>query len=148
MQVSNKAAIALYRDQLGYVCDRTVPGYYHDGEDAYLMVLTDLQTQQAQLSPEQRQEAKRENTRRGGSLSWPAVEATSAARDSPQDASGCAQERALTELRQNAQAAPPPPPPCLLSEKPEPLLLKGRVLANITSDAPQIEVTNSSEQQR
>jgi hypothetical protein len=59
--VSNKAAISLYRDQLGYVCDRTVSRYYHDGEDAHLMVRTGLQDQLESMPAEQRQEMKRQN---------------------------------------------------------------------------------------
>lgn len=41
-RVSNAAAIKLYSDSLNYVCQRTVPGYYADGEDACLMQLTGL----------------------------------------------------------------------------------------------------------
>lgn len=37
VRVSNRAALGLYRDRLGYKVDNTEVGYYADGEDAYQM---------------------------------------------------------------------------------------------------------------
>mmetsp|Transcript_17941 Transcript_17941/g.68039 ORF Transcript_17941/g.68039 Transcript_17941/m.68039 type:complete len:180 (-) Transcript_17941:53-592(-) len=37
VRVSNKAATRLYKDVLGYTVSRTVPRYYHDNEDAFVM---------------------------------------------------------------------------------------------------------------
>ncbi|KAL1302131.1 hypothetical protein AAFC00_002565 [Neodothiora populina] len=37
VRVSNKAALALYRDTLGFKVEGTEPKYYADGEDAYSM---------------------------------------------------------------------------------------------------------------
>jgi len=37
VRVSNKPAIQLYK-KLGYIIVRTIPSYYSDGEDAFLMV--------------------------------------------------------------------------------------------------------------
>lgn len=39
VRVSNQAAIHLYRETLGFTCERTEPKYYADGEDAYCMRL-------------------------------------------------------------------------------------------------------------
>ena len=37
VRVSNRAALGLYRDRLGYKVTNTEVGYYADGEDAYQM---------------------------------------------------------------------------------------------------------------
>ena len=37
VRVSNRAALGLYRDRLGYEVHETSVGYYADGEDAYDM---------------------------------------------------------------------------------------------------------------
>ncbi len=37
VRVSNKGALNLYQDALGYAIERIIPRYYQDGEDAYLM---------------------------------------------------------------------------------------------------------------
>lgn len=37
VRVSNVAALALYRDTLGFKVEKTEPKYYADGEDAYSM---------------------------------------------------------------------------------------------------------------
>lgn len=39
VRVSNKAALRLYRDTLGFTKTETTPKYYADGEDAFLMRL-------------------------------------------------------------------------------------------------------------
>ena len=39
VRVSNSPAISLYR-RLGYFIAQIIKGYYHDGEDAYLMCRT------------------------------------------------------------------------------------------------------------
>lgn len=49
VRVSNKAALALYRDTLGFKVDGTEPSYYADGEDAFGMKM-DLN--HLKLSPE------------------------------------------------------------------------------------------------
>ncbi|MEM1764016.1 MAG: GNAT family N-acetyltransferase, partial [Candidatus Jordarchaeales archaeon] len=36
VRVSNEPAISLYK-KIGFVVVKTIKGYYHDGEDAYLM---------------------------------------------------------------------------------------------------------------
>ena len=37
VRVSNIGATKLYRENMGYRVAKTIKGYYHDGEDAYLM---------------------------------------------------------------------------------------------------------------
>ena len=37
VRVSNKGALNLYQDALGYTIERIIPRYYQDREDAYLM---------------------------------------------------------------------------------------------------------------
>ena len=37
VRVSNRGALNLYQDALGYDVERIIPAYYQDGEDAYLM---------------------------------------------------------------------------------------------------------------
>ncbi len=60
--MSNKAALSLYRDQLGYTCDRTISHYYRDNEDAHMMLLSGLQEQLQQLPAHQRDAIKKANT--------------------------------------------------------------------------------------
>ena len=38
VRVSNRAALGLYKDKLGYEIKETEVGYYADGEDAHKMV--------------------------------------------------------------------------------------------------------------
>lgn len=49
VRVSNKAALALYRDTLGFKVEGTEPKYYADGEDAFSMKM-DLE--HLRLSPD------------------------------------------------------------------------------------------------
>lgn len=40
--MSNKAALKLYTKNLQYKCDRIIPNYYEDGENAFYMTLNGL----------------------------------------------------------------------------------------------------------
>jgi catechol 2,3-dioxygenase-like lactoylglutathione lyase family enzyme len=55
VRVSNKAAIHLYRDTLGFKTEKTESKYYADGEDAYCMRL-DLSHLREQLREEEEEE--------------------------------------------------------------------------------------------
>ncbi|GAB1315169.1 N-terminal acetyltransferase A complex catalytic subunit ard1 [Madurella fahalii] len=69
VRVSNKAAIHLYRDTLGFKTEKTESKYYADGEDAYCMKL-DLSLIREQLREEAEGEAEdRQKTREGESSS-------------------------------------------------------------------------------
>ncbi|KAL2157636.1 hypothetical protein VTH06DRAFT_5117 [Thermothelomyces fergusii] len=59
VRVSNKAAIHLYRDTLGFKTERIESKYYADGEDAYSMKL-DLGFLREQIREQQEQEQERE----------------------------------------------------------------------------------------
>lgn len=53
-QVSNTAALNLYRNRLHYQIARSVPGYYLDGEEAHMMMLSGLKAQRLSMSEEER----------------------------------------------------------------------------------------------
>mmetsp|Transcript_16396 Transcript_16396/g.27712 ORF Transcript_16396/g.27712 Transcript_16396/m.27712 type:complete len:297 (+) Transcript_16396:141-1031(+) len=56
-RISNAGAIKLYSDSLNYMHQKTVPGYYADGEDACLMKMTGLlDWQQLRLQQRSRQD--------------------------------------------------------------------------------------------
>ncbi|KAJ0349228.1 hypothetical protein COL154_010955 [Colletotrichum chrysophilum] len=57
VRVSNKAAIHLYRDTLGFKTEKTEKSYYADGEDAYCMKL-DLGYIREQIQDERDREAE------------------------------------------------------------------------------------------
>lgn len=57
VRVSNKAAIHLYRDTLGFLTEKTESKYYADGEDAFCMKL-DLSFIREQLREEADEEGK------------------------------------------------------------------------------------------
>jgi catechol 2,3-dioxygenase-like lactoylglutathione lyase family enzyme len=64
VRVSNKAAIHLYRDTLGFKTEKTEAKYYADGEDAYCMKL-DLGFIREQLQDEADAEKETEDVDEG-----------------------------------------------------------------------------------
>ena len=66
VRVSNKAALALYRDTLGFKVDGTEAKYYADGEDAFgmKMVLDHLKPKPGDWDDEEFKEE--EETKEGG----------------------------------------------------------------------------------
>jgi catechol 2,3-dioxygenase-like lactoylglutathione lyase family enzyme len=63
VRVSNKAAIHLYRDTLGFKTEKTESKYYADGEDAYCMRL-DLSHLREQLRVEEEEEEEGETKKK------------------------------------------------------------------------------------
>ncbi|KAL1842155.1 hypothetical protein VTJ49DRAFT_5928 [Mycothermus thermophilus] len=64
VRVSNKAAIHLYRDTLGFKTEKTESKYYADGEDAYCMRL-DLGFLREQIREAEEEEKEKKTTTEG-----------------------------------------------------------------------------------
>ncbi len=65
VRVSNKAAIHLYRDTLGFKTEKTENKYYADGEDAFCMKL-DLSFIREQIQAEADEEKEGEKSKKEG----------------------------------------------------------------------------------
>jgi hypothetical protein len=90
VRVSNRGALNLYQDALGYDVERIIPAYYQDGEDAYLM--------RAPMGSSQQQAAATATSKVGGGTAALENDVTSSS-------------AAIKSLRGSSNNLPPTPSP-------------------------------------